>query len=113
MDLQHLHNLGSRVEERSLQMNAEAAMVRTALWENSAQGGYTVAPGAKETRQMLQGPPRIIRSARQADWHRSHVATTVHQHMARLAAQSLSPGNIRDELTNKAPLPFTRKDYRR
>ncbi len=38
-DLQHLHNLGPKVDARSLQLNANAARLRTALWDNSTQGG--------------------------------------------------------------------------
>ncbi len=38
-DLQHLRNLGARVKARSLQRNAVAAMLRTEMWENTAQGG--------------------------------------------------------------------------
>ena len=38
-NLHHLRNFGSKAEARALTRNADAAMLRTALWEKATQGG--------------------------------------------------------------------------
>ncbi len=105
-DLQHLHNLGSREEARSLQRNADAAMLRTALWENTAQGGIDWHQMQRERERGYRAMRHVTRSARQADWHRNHIATIIHHHISSIAAQSLSQRGIRESLTKESP-PFS------
>ncbi len=98
-DLRRLHNLSSRVDARSLQRNADAAMLRTALWENAAQGGITWRQMQTEHDRSHRATPHVIRASRQADWHRDHIASHPPQH---LAHGHTTPRTLRSHTPEKA-----------
>ena len=80
-DLQHLKDIGAPIEARSLEHNAAAAMLRTALWENSPEGGIPWAAMQHHHQYIMSQTEYVTRSAKQADWHRLHIASTVQQHI--------------------------------
>ncbi len=53
-DLQHLTDLGAGTEARALKRNADAAMLRTAIWGNATHGGIRWSDMHKEHQQALR-----------------------------------------------------------
>ena len=68
-DIQHLKDIGSPIEARSLEFNTVAAMLRTAFWENTAEGGIPWAVMHHHHQHALRHSEFTLRAARQADWH--------------------------------------------
>ena len=55
----------------------------------------------------------VTRSAKQADWHRRHIASTVQQHIQNMKYKNIDKHNIRQELTKLSPLPLDKEDHQR
>ena len=113
LDLQHLKDIGAPIEARSLERNAAAAMLRTAFWENSLEGGIPWAAMQHHHHYSMSQTGDVARSARQADWHRLHIASTVQQHIQNMRRNKMDKNSIRLELTKQSPLPLTKEDHLR
>ena len=102
------------MEARSLALGAKSAMLRTAIWENAPEGGIPWANMQHEHQTRLNNTIHLTRSAKQADWHRNHMATTVHKHTQEMRKQhGIDRTSIRQDLTKAAPLPLNREDHLR
>ena len=112
-DLQHLKGLGSPIEARTLEHNASAAMLRTAIWENATQGGIPWADMQQNHQQAIRHTEFTVRAARQAAWHQLHIASTIHQHVQDMKKRQIHKHNIRLQITRQAPLPLTKEDHYR
>ena len=111
-DLQHLKDMGAPTEVRALSHSSDAAMMRTALWENSPEGGIPWAEMQYQHQYLMSKTDYVTRSAKQADWHRSHMASTVQHHMQHMKAHhKIDKHSIRQDLTKAAPLPLKREEH--
>ncbi len=82
-------------------------MLRTAFWENTAQGGIPWHQMRKDHEKNSKATLHITREAKQAEWHTNRIASTIHQHKSNMAAQALTPDNIRDDLTRNSQHAMT------
>ena len=110
-DLQHLKNIHAHTEARNLTTTAHAAMLRTALWENHAQGGIQWTRMKQELIHAQQHSPHLGRAGKHHDWHNHHMATTLHNHKQQMATQNIDQHHIRQTLTKQAQLPLTNEDH--
>jgi hypothetical protein len=108
-ELHHLKDLHATVEARALDTNAKATMLRTAIWENHAQGGLQLEHMAKEMEKALQKSPHFGRAVKHIQWHKSHFCTTLHNHKKNMATLGLTEHNLRNTITNNTPLPLDKK----
>ena len=67
-DLPHLRNIGAPMELRDLKNNAAAAMARTAMWENTTNGGISWGALTKEFHRAQSEMKYIARNAHRKEW---------------------------------------------
>ena len=105
--LAHMKNPGAPVELRDLKINAEAAMARTAMWENTTNGGIRWKTLTREFQQAQNEMKYIARNAHRSDWREKHIPTTMYNHIQHMEKDhNLNQATIRISLTKNAELPL-------
>jgi hypothetical protein len=100
---------GAPTEARSLRFNAEAAILRTALWGAKELRGTPWNHMARELEHRLRHSDKVTSMARQADRHRRRIATTIHQRINNAAAKGITADSIRENIFKDTQLRPTQE----